>query len=332
MSPSAETAPARRRYRPMAHPGRRGRWDADAVIAALRAWADETGAPPRSEAWSGIRPERAGPDQRKWMREHPRWPSGSCVRAHLGSWSAALEAAGLPTRRMTFDDPIAERVAAARRMSAAAHTVAEIAAELGVSTSTAGNYLRATTCPACGGPVVKPGAERCAACSRHEPTVVREWTRAQALRAIAEWCAEHGRPPTYRDWTPSRTTPGRWEAESPRWPSATVVSALFAGCADPWNAALAEAGRPVRCRRWSDERIRAALAAFWAATGRSPRRADLDGPHWHGPSERTLARRFGGVAGAWRALGPVPEDLDAALGRARDEAPTVLALARPHGR
>jgi len=293
----------------MRHPGRRGSWDEPAILAALRDWAAETGAPPRSEAWSGNRPEHAGPEQRKWMREHPRWPSGSCVRAHFGSWSAALEAAGLPAWRLTFDDPVAERVAAARRLAASGRTVVEVAARLGVSASTAGNYLRAGRCPGCGGPVVKPGAERCAACTRHEPTVARTWTRDDVLEAVRAWRAEHGGAPTYRAWTPSRATPGRWEAESPRWPSAAVVCQLFAGHPDPWNAALAEAGEPIRFRRWSDTRIRAALARFWAGHGRQPAADDLRGPHWDGPSARTLRRRFGGLDDAWRALGPVPDDV-----------------------
>ena len=327
MAAQPETIPARRRYAPMRHPGRRGRWDADAIRAALRAWAAETGAPPRSEEWSGTQPERAGPAQRKWMREHPRWPSGSCVRGHFGSWSGALEAAGLPVRRLTFTDPVAERVATARRLAAGGATVAEVAAHLGVSTSTAGNYLRAGPCPGCGGPVVKPGAERCAGCTRHEPTVARTWTRPEVLEAVRAWCAAHGAPPSYRDWTPSRSRPGRWEAESPRWPSAAVVCHLFADRDDPWNAALAEAGQPPRFERWPDARIRSALAAFWALTGRRPEPADLSGPYWAGPSPRTLRRRFGGIEGAWRALGPVPSGVEAAApGRAEAELTTELAL------
>jgi hypothetical protein len=313
----------RRPYAPMPHPGRRGRWDEDAIIAALRRWTAETGSPPRSEAWSGTRRDHAGPAQRKWMREHPRWPSGSCVRAHFGSWSAALEAAGLPARRLTFDDPVAERVGAAQRLAAAGHTVAEVAAHLGVSTSTAGNYLRAGRCPDCGGPVVKPGAERCAGCTRHEPTVARAWTRAEVLAAVRAWRAERGRPPSYRDWTPSRSRPGRWEAESPRWPSAAVVCRLFAGHDDPWNAALTQAGQPVRFERWSDARIRSSLAAFWALTGRLPSAADVDGPFWTGPSTRTLRRRFGGVEQAGRALAPVPADV---IGAEAPEVPLEVAL------
>ena len=170
---------------------------------------------------------------------------------------------------------------------------------------------------------MKPGAERCAGCTRHEPTVARAWTRAEVLAAVRAWRAERGRPPSYRDWTPSRSRPGRWEAESPRWPSAAVVCRLFAGHDDPWNAALTQAGQPVRFERWSDARIRSSLAAFWALTGRLPSAADVDGPFWTGPSTRTLRRRFGGVEQAGRALAPVPADV---IGAEAPEVPLEVAL------
>jgi hypothetical protein len=143
------------------------------------------------------------------MREHPRWPSSSCVVTHFGSWSAALAAAGLPARSLTFDSSVAERVEAAQRMARA----------------------------------------------------------GLALRAIARALDDRH---------------------------------------DPWNAALAEAGAVARFRRWSDDAIRAALAGFWARTGRPPTAADLRDPTWEGPGASTLRRRYGGVAAAWRALGPVP--------------------------
>ena len=56
--------------------------------------------------------------QRKWMRERPRWPSSSCVAAHFGTWSAALEEAALPARRLTFGTTVPERVLAARALAA----------------------------------------------------------------------------------------------------------------------------------------------------------------------------------------------------------------------
>jgi hypothetical protein len=92
------------------------------------------------------------------------------------------------------------------------------------------------------------------------------------------------------------------ETQSPRWPSAAVVSDVYGD----WNSAVLEAGARVRLTRWDDDAIRAALAAFWTRRGRPPRTADLRHPVWPGPSAETLRRRFGGLRAAWEALGPVP--------------------------
>jgi hypothetical protein len=302
-----ETGLAAARYVPQRHPAIPRRWDRASILRSLQRWVQETGRPPRRNDWCGQRPAQASRAQRKWMSEHPRWPSSSCVASHFGSWSAGLEAADLPVRKLTFETTVAERVEAARRLSAGGHTLSEIAVGLGVSASTVSNYLRARRCPQCGGPVASPEADRCRACTAHEPTVLRTWTRETVLAAIAEWVDVHGNAPTYRDWTPSRTNPGRWEAESPRWPSAAVVCDLFADCTDPWNTALVAGGAGVRFRRWDDDAVRAALAAFWTRTGRRPVTADLRGATWSGPCAYTLRRRFGGLDAAWRTLAPVPE-------------------------
>jgi hypothetical protein len=167
---------------------------------------------------------------------------------------------------------VAERVDTARRLAADGLPLRAIADELGVSLSSVNNYLRARSCPGCGGPVTSPRAARCATCTAHEPTIARVWTREGVGAAIRDWQAEHGRAPSYRDWTPSRTSPGRWEAESPRWPSAALVCDLYDDCENPWNGALLDAGADVRFRRWSEDAARVALAAFWVRTGRPPLR------------------------------------------------------------
>lgn len=225
-------------YRPLRHPGLPNRWTRTSIVAALRAWTRETGRAPRRVEWSGERRSRAGEAQRKWMREHPRWPSSSCVAAHFGTWSAALAEASLPARPLTFPTTVSERVRAARALASEGLGPVAIAARLGVSRASAYNYLHARDCPACGEPMTARNAERCRECTRHEPTVLRAWTPEGALEAIVAWRDELGVPPSYREWTPNRERPGRWERESPRWPSAAVVCALFG----TWNAALAEAG------------------------------------------------------------------------------------------
>ncbi|HEY4827793.1 MAG TPA: helix-turn-helix domain-containing protein [Solirubrobacteraceae bacterium] len=296
-------------YAPVAHPGTPGRWSDEAILRALRDWAVETGAPPRRQDWSGEDPRAAPPAQRKWMREHPYWPSSSCVAAHFGSWSRALEAAGLPARKLTFEDTVGERIQTAWRMRAQGHTIRAIGEQLGVSTSTVHNYLKAGSCPQCGGPVASPRAHRCLACTASEPTLPRAWTRDGVREAIRAWTAEHGRAPSYHEWTPSRTSPGVWETESPRWPSAAVVCDSYADYLSPWNAALLDAGASIRFQRWSDDATRAALAEFWTRTGRAPVPADLQTASWRGPTSRTLRRRYGGIAQAWAKLGPVPEGI-----------------------
>lgn len=299
-------AAPRSRYVPKRHPGRPRRWNRESILEALRAWAAQTGSPPRRQDWSGERPDAARLAQRKWMLEHPRWPSSSCVAAHFGSWGEALRASGLPARSMRFDDPLSERVAVARRLGAEGQTIAAIAQQLGVSRSTAHNYLRAHPCPQCGGPVPSPRASRCISCTANEPTIERCWTQGAVREAIRAWTDEHGQAPSHRAWTPSRLQPGEWEAESPRWPSAAVVCDLYREHPDPWNAALLDAGASVRIRRWSDDAIRAVLAGFWTRTGHRPSIADVQSPKWEGPSGRTLRRRYGSLERAWQALGPVP--------------------------
>ena len=259
------------------------------------------GRPPRREDWTGEQPEAAGAAQRRWMREHPRWPSSSCVATHFGGWAAALQAAGLPVRRLQFADTPAERVEAARELAATGLTPSEIAACLGVSRSSVHNYLNAQPCPRCAGPVTNPRATLCRDCTRHEPSVARTWTRPEVRRAILDWTEVHAQPPTFRDWTPAGSA--RWDDA---WPTSAVVCRLYDDGPDPWNAALRDAGARARHRHWSDAAIRLALANAWTRLGRPPTAADLRSAEWDGPCSETLRRRYGGLAAAWERLGPVP--------------------------
>ena len=201
-------ADQRRPYRPQAHPARRGRWSAPAIVDALREWAAVTGRPPRRDEWSGERPERASDAQRLWMREHPRWPSSSCVTRHFGSWSAALEAAGLRARRLTFPTTVAERVAEARALAAAGHGAPEIAGRLGVSRSTAPT----TTSP--------PATARAAARRSRRPRPRPAWTAhatSRPSRASGRALRRSPRSATGRASTGSRrpTTTGPRTVRTP---------------------------------------------------------------------------------------------------------------------
>lgn len=323
------SAPAR--YAPKAHPGTPGRWSDESILRALRDWFAETGSPPRRRDWCGEDPDNASAAQRKWMREHPYWPSSSCVAAHFGSWGGALRATGLSASGANGEDTVAERIRTVWRLRAEGRPIRAIAEQIGVSVSTVHNYLRAGTCPQCGGPVASPRAERCLSCTANEPTIPRVWTRETVVEAIRAWATEHGHPPSYHDWTPSRSFPGVWEAESPRWPSAAVVCDIYTDRRNPWNAAIAEAGASIRFQRWSDDTTRAALADFWTRTGRPPVPADLRTNSWRGPSARTLRRRYGSLGRAWATLGPVPA-ASAQEDQPRTSASEALGMAAKAGR
>jgi|GEM_PF-6638271 hypothetical protein len=57
--------------------------------------------------------------ERKWEREHPRWPGNTTVYRYLDSWASALEAARERALPSLLDPPIEpqalERAGAARR-------------------------------------------------------------------------------------------------------------------------------------------------------------------------------------------------------------------------
>jgi Homing endonuclease associated repeat len=78
------------------------RWTDERILAAVHAWAAETGEPPRSYEWSpgtarslGLVNGRVA----KWERERPRWPDSDTLRYHFGRFNLALQAAGLAAFR-----------------------------------------------------------------------------------------------------------------------------------------------------------------------------------------------------------------------------------------
>src|SRR4051794_3450025 len=131
---SAPSAPRRHRWMPA------GTWDRQRVVAALRDWATDAGEPPRTYEWSPATARALGLSSagaRRWEQAHPRWPSTATVFEYFGTWSEALETAGLPARSRPLELPLNERVAAAQRMSALGHSTRVIAEQLGVSADTA---------------------------------------------------------------------------------------------------------------------------------------------------------------------------------------------------
>ena len=194
---------------------RRARWSKEQVLKALQEWADENGRAPRAEDWSELS-QRTGAVGR-WEPESPRWPCPTTVRRYFGSWSAALEQAGLRRSRLgPWELSLPERVEAARALPAERVRTSEIARQLGVSAATIRKYLQARRCRGCDGYFVSPGARQCHRCAMraHHPTpsvdevtaAQRAWAedRAAIIAALRAVGARHGRRPAHSDFEPNR--------------------------------------------------------------------------------------------------------------------------------
>ena len=269
-------------------------WTPERIVAAMHAWLERYGHPPRSYEWApstgraaGLLPDHTSP----WELQYPRWPSTGTVAARFDSWCNGLRAAGLPARIPEHELPRAERVLAARRLAGGGMSASAVADLLGVGRSTVIGYLRGGTCPACGGPLVCGAV--CGACApRRAPAATRE----EVLHALRAWAEEHGCAPRQHDWGWRAGSASPWVSEFPRWPSASSVRTHFSS----WNAALHLAGVPLRRRSdWTSEEIFEAIRRWTADHGSAPTYADFrQAPdRLRVPDPKTVADRFGG----WRA-------------------------------
>lgn len=280
-------------------------WDEQRVAAAIREWTREVGAPPKSYEWCPGAARAAGligPEESKWEREHPRWPGNTTVYRYLGSWPAALEAAGIrPERDPKPEGTLAERVEAAKRMRAAGESAKSIADALGVSPTAVYGYLKAHPCRDCGGPVVND-VPRCAACATRRGNP-RRWSEAEVLEAVRKWVRLEGRPPAMQDWRARRLGGAeRWEEEFPDWPPGSVGTIVFGG----WNRMLEAAEVEVNHPSWEPEQILAALRAYAERFGGPPAKQELEYPPAGFPSARTVRRHFGSFTAGLRAAGLEP--------------------------
>ena len=281
-------------YQPRARKSRPGTWTDERILAALRDWFHTFGETPLSYEWSPRSAEllglpRAGATQ--WKRQYPRWPSTATVCKRFGLWADAVRAANLPpARAIAPGSGFADRVEAARRLSANGSGTAEIAALLEISARTVRNYLRAGACRDCGTPVITTErCRRCAARRANQP----HWTRAEVLRAVGAWVRQEGVVPPSRDWTPTNDMTRKWAREYPHWPSYETVRTLFGS----WRKGLEAAGFRSRRTRWDPDRIAAALQEFALAHGRAPKRADLE-RHAELPSPGTVRAHLGSLQAA----------------------------------
>lgn len=280
-------------------------WSEQRILAALRAWIDEVGLPPRSYEWCPASARGAGligAQECKWEREHPRWPGNTTVYRYFSSWPAALEAAGIkPLWPPRPAGTVAERVAAARRLEEDGLSVRAIADAIGVKPDTVRRYLKAHPCRACAEPVV--GASKlCHVCATRGGNPQR-WSREEVIAAVHRWADLEGRVPTSADWRPTRHGGSpRWEAEFGDWPPASVGRIVFGG----WNRLLEMAGVGANKPTWEPETILVALRAYEREFGRVPAKQELELPPTGYPSSRTVRRHFGSFTAGLRVAGLEP--------------------------
>jgi hypothetical protein len=151
------------------------------AIFAIRAWAEETGHPPRAAEWAPSEDPAS-----KWAREYPRWPGQKTLHTIFGTWMAALEAAGYPPNRRAWD--------------AGAITVAlqRLARETG-RVPMAQDLERADM-PALGTIHHYFGSFGGALRAAGFPARRRRWDRHEILAAMDAYQRRHGRLPGERDW------------------------------------------------------------------------------------------------------------------------------------
>ena len=280
-----------------------GTWNTERVITALVDWTSEFGRPPRTFEWG---PPESAADAigrvraRRWAAEYPRWPAWGTVIAHCGSWSQALETAGLRKRRAgPWNLDLPERVHTAKRMHSEGVRVSEIAAHLTVHPDTVRAYLNASPCPECGDPVISRHAKRCRACHDGHPRP--SWSRERILQALRDWTEQEGEPPRVEDWDPSEDPERRWAREWPRWPSSHQVLQQFGR----WRLALQAASLNAYAHNgfWNRESILAAIKTFASQRKRAPGWIDLEDSCFRLPSHSTLLEHFDSIEAARREAG-----------------------------
>jgi hypothetical protein len=197
-------------------------WTREEIVAALRAWTADTGAPPKASEWDYG--ERAAPE---WLRDPERWPSVQLVRSRFGSWEAALRAAGYRARwrRYTRDEMIAALRREANRLGRP--PIQREWATGSPDRPNATSVARAFGSWTAG--LLAAGLEA--------PSI-RHWDDEEIVEALRAWTASHGRAPLSTDW----------RLAAPDHPTAALVQSRFGS----WRTALEAAGaaRPRGVERW----------------------------------------------------------------------------------
>lgn len=174
------------------------------ICAALRAWATEHGAPPRSQDWTAA--------SALWREAWPRWPGITTVLRVYGAWNDALDAAGLQTHRYAWDrDEALERLVDAR-------TDPQLPGQ-SPCTRYFGSWNRAL---------------RASAVTLDHPA---HWDDNDIHAILQEWASWHT---AHHRGEPSAASYARWASQQTELvPSATSIRRRFGGS---WNNARQAAG------------------------------------------------------------------------------------------
>lgn len=185
-------------------------------------------------------------------------------------------------KKMVEEGTASPQVKQAVDLLLAGKRIREIAAELGVSVSRAGDVLkdpdgaqgyerrhrRHGICCDCGSKTFSGGGIKVPLrCSECAPEHRKQVARTNIILAIAEWARLYGAPPSALDWNvhqarlvahPDRLAEILDRHRGQKWPPASSVQAAFG----TWNAAIAAAGyRPLNpSERRDPERWRRHLA------------------------------------------------------------------------
>jgi hypothetical protein len=123
------------------------RWTPDLIVAAIDAWAERYGAPPAASDWNPAMARAQGRPDRAERHAAGDWPYASTVIRYFGGWSAAIEAAGFPSRpRGSAPSKVTgAMLERARALIAAGASLREAADALEIAPNTLAHYgLRLT--------------------------------------------------------------------------------------------------------------------------------------------------------------------------------------------
>jgi hypothetical protein len=187
-------------------------WTREDVLAQFASWASIHG---------------RAPTAKDWQTAAAQHPSNSAVTRLFGSWSAAVQAAGLTPRK---------------RGAATTWPRARI---LELLREDAGRLQRAPTWEEWRHATDRPSPMTVTRAFESWPAALqlaglapqpaRDWTREQIIAEFAAWARTHGRPPTKADW----------RGDATRYPRVSTVRRLMGS----WTAAAQAAGLPAHTGR-----------------------------------------------------------------------------------